>query len=43
VVEQRLRDGSRHRLIKVVRDPADLTRQLTQLGRQAAITPSATG
>lgn len=29
-----------HQLIKVARDPADLTRQLTQLGWQAAITPS---
>jgi hypothetical protein len=38
VVERRLRDGTRHRLIKVVRDPADLTRQLTELGWQAAIT-----
>jgi demethylmenaquinone methyltransferase/2-methoxy-6-polyprenyl-1,4-benzoquinol methylase len=40
VVERRLRDGTRHQLIKVVRDPPDLTRQLSQLGWQAAITPS---
>jgi 2-polyprenyl-3-methyl-5-hydroxy-6-metoxy-1,4-benzoquinol methylase len=40
VVQRRLRDGTRHRLIKVARDPADLTRQLTRLGWQAAITPS---
>ena len=40
VVERCLRDGTRHRLIKVVRDPADLTRQLTQLGWQASITHS---
>jgi hypothetical protein len=39
LVERRLRNGIRHRLIKVARDPADLTRQLTQLGWQAAITP----
>jgi hypothetical protein len=38
VVERRLRDGTRHRLIKVVRDPADLARQLTRLGRHATIT-----
>ena len=37
VVERRLRDGTRHRLIKVVRDPPDLTRQLTELGWHAAI------
>ena len=40
VVERRLRDGTRHRLIKVVRDPADLNRQLTRLGWQATITRS---
>ncbi len=40
VVERRLRDGTRHRLIKLVRDPPDLTRQLTQLGWRAAITRS---
>ncbi len=38
VVERRLRDGSRHRLIKVIRDPADLTHQLTGLGWQVIIT-----
>jgi demethylmenaquinone methyltransferase/2-methoxy-6-polyprenyl-1,4-benzoquinol methylase len=37
VVERCLEDGSRHRLVKVVRDPADLTGQLTHLGWQAAI------
>jgi demethylmenaquinone methyltransferase/2-methoxy-6-polyprenyl-1,4-benzoquinol methylase len=40
VVERRLRDGTRHRLIKVVRDPPDLSRQLTELGWHAAITQS---
>ena len=40
VVQRRLRDGTRHRLIKVARDPADLTRQLTDLGWQATITRS---
>jgi 2-polyprenyl-3-methyl-5-hydroxy-6-metoxy-1,4-benzoquinol methylase len=40
VVERRLRDGTRHRLIKVIRHPEDLTRQLTQLGWQATITQS---
>jgi demethylmenaquinone methyltransferase/2-methoxy-6-polyprenyl-1,4-benzoquinol methylase len=38
VVERRLRDGTRHRLIKVVRSAPQLTRQLTQLGWQATIT-----
>ncbi len=38
VAQRRLRDGTRHRLIKVVRDPADLTRQLSGLGWQPAIT-----
>jgi 2-polyprenyl-3-methyl-5-hydroxy-6-metoxy-1,4-benzoquinol methylase len=37
VVERRLRDGTRHRLIKLVRDHQDLTRQLTQLGWQPSI------
>ena len=37
VVERLLRDGPRHRLIKAVRDHRNLTRQLTQLGWQAAI------
>ena len=40
VVERLLRDGTRHRLIKVVRGRADVTRQLTGLGWQAAITRS---
>ena len=40
VVQRRLRDGTRHRLIKVVRGPAELTGQLTELGWQAAITRS---
>lgn len=40
VVERRLRDGTRHRLIKVVRSPPELTRQLTRLGWRATITQS---
>jgi demethylmenaquinone methyltransferase/2-methoxy-6-polyprenyl-1,4-benzoquinol methylase len=40
VVERHLRDGTRHRLIKVARDPAGLTRQLTRLGWQTTITTS---
>jgi len=40
VVQRRLRDGTSHRLIKVVRSPADLTGQLAGLGWQAAITRS---
>jgi len=40
IVERRLRDGTRHQLIKVIRDPADLTRQLTGLGWQPTITSS---
>jgi 2-polyprenyl-3-methyl-5-hydroxy-6-metoxy-1,4-benzoquinol methylase len=40
VVERRLRNGTCHRLIKVVRDPATLTGQLTELGWQATITRS---
>jgi hypothetical protein len=40
MVERCPRDGTRHQLIKVVRGPADITRQLTQLGWQAAITPT---
>ena len=40
MVERCLRDGTRHQLIKVVRGPADITRQLTQLGWPAAITPT---
>jgi demethylmenaquinone methyltransferase/2-methoxy-6-polyprenyl-1,4-benzoquinol methylase len=37
VVERRLADGTRHRLIKVARAPAELTRLLTGVGWQAAI------
>jgi demethylmenaquinone methyltransferase/2-methoxy-6-polyprenyl-1,4-benzoquinol methylase len=37
VVERRLRDGTRHRLIKIVRGPGELTRQLAALGWDAAI------
>jgi 2-polyprenyl-3-methyl-5-hydroxy-6-metoxy-1,4-benzoquinol methylase len=40
VVERRLTDGTRHRLIKAARDPGYLTRQLTRLGWQADIWPS---
>ena len=40
VVERRLADGTRHRLIKVARAPAELARLLTGLGWQAAIRPS---
>ena len=39
IVERRLTDGTRHRLIKVARAPAELTRLLTGLGWQAAIWP----
>jgi len=37
VAERCLRDGTRRRLIKVVRGPAELTRQLTRLGWQPAM------
>lgn len=40
VVERCLADGTRHRLIKVARTPAELTRLLTGLGWQASIWPS---
>jgi demethylmenaquinone methyltransferase/2-methoxy-6-polyprenyl-1,4-benzoquinol methylase len=40
VVERRLRDGTRHRLVKIVRGPEELTRQLTGLGWDAAIARS---
>jgi SAM-dependent methyltransferase len=40
VVERCLSDGTRHRLIKVARDPGELTRLFTGLGWQAAIWPS---
>ena len=39
-VERCLADGTCHRLIKVARDPGDLTQQLAQLGWQADIRPS---
>ena len=34
MVERCLRDGTRHQLIKVVRGPADITRQLTLWGSE---------
>jgi hypothetical protein len=40
VVERRLTHGTRHRPIKLARDPADLARQLTRLGWRAGIRPS---
>jgi 2-polyprenyl-3-methyl-5-hydroxy-6-metoxy-1,4-benzoquinol methylase len=40
VVQRGLADGTRHRLIKVVRDPAELTHQLTELNWRATITRS---
>lgn len=40
VVERRLQDGSRHRLVKLVRDPQALTQQLTELGWHATVTRS---
>jgi SAM-dependent methyltransferase len=40
VVERRLQDGTRHRLVKLVRDQQALTRQLTELGWHATITRS---
>jgi hypothetical protein len=40
MMERCLRDGTRHHLIKVVRGPADITRQLIQLGWQPTITPT---
>jgi hypothetical protein len=36
----RLQDGSNHRLVKLIRDPQVLTRQLTELGWQASVTRS---
>jgi hypothetical protein len=38
VMERRLQDGSRHRLVKLVRDQPALTRQLTELGWYATVT-----
>jgi len=40
VVERQLRDGTRHQLVKLVRDDQALTRQLTELGWHATITRS---
>ena len=40
IVERRLRDGTSHRLVKLVRDPQTLTRQLTELGWHATVTRS---
>jgi 2-polyprenyl-3-methyl-5-hydroxy-6-metoxy-1,4-benzoquinol methylase len=40
VVERSLTDGTRHRLIKLARDPGDLVRQLTRLGWRADIRQS---
>jgi SAM-dependent methyltransferase len=42
IVERQLRDGTRHRLVKLVRDQQALTRQLTELGWQATIAQSGT-
>jgi 2-polyprenyl-3-methyl-5-hydroxy-6-metoxy-1,4-benzoquinol methylase len=40
IVERQLRDGTRHQLVKLVRDPQALTRQLTELGWHATMTQS---
>jgi SAM-dependent methyltransferase len=40
VVERSLRDGTRHRLVKLVRDDQTLTEQLTELGWHATVTRS---
>ena len=40
VVERRLQDGTRHRLVKVARDQPALTRQLAEHGWHAAVTRS---
>ena len=40
IVERQLQDGTRHQLVKLVRDQQSLTRQLTELGWHAAITKS---
>ena len=40
IVERRLQDGTSHRLVKLVRDPQALTRQLTELGWHATATRS---
>ncbi len=43
VVERELQDGTRHRLVKLVRDGRDLTQQLAGLGWRAAITRTEPG
>jgi SAM-dependent methyltransferase len=40
IVERQLRDGTRHQLVKLVRDQQALTQQLTELGWRATITQS---
>jgi len=40
IVERRLQDGTRHQLVKLVRDEQTLTRQLTELGWDVAATRS---
>jgi SAM-dependent methyltransferase len=40
IVERQLRDGTRHQLVKLVRDQQALTRQLTELGWRATMTQS---
>src|SRR5579859_906917 len=40
IVERQLRDGTRHQLVKLVRDQQALTRQLTELGWHATIARS---
>ena len=40
IVERQLQDGTRHQLVKLVRDQHSLTRQLTELGWHATITKS---
>jgi SAM-dependent methyltransferase len=40
LVERRLQDGTRHRLVKLVRDDQALTAQLTELGWHSTITRS---
>ena len=40
IVERQLRDGTRHQLVKLVRDQQGMTQQLTELGWHATITQS---
>ena len=40
IVERQLRDGTRHQLVKLVRDQPALTQQLTELGWHATMTQS---